>query len=130
LGLLYPAVEELDPIYIYARFLLGPDLNLSSYVVNIEEESEVYGISFSLEQLILSKLILNILFYVVYTIVVSIMDVTILLNRPLITRTLTKKSQSQKRFNERKYQYLKYKKKNHSGPDTYKNYQLSIWCQI
>jgi hypothetical protein len=37
---------------------------------------------------------------------------------------LTKKSQSQKRFNERKYQYLKYKKKNHSGPDTYKNYQF------
>ena len=42
LGLLYPAVEELDPIYIYPRFLLGPDLNLSSYVVNIEEESEVH----------------------------------------------------------------------------------------
>ena len=43
------------------------------------------------------------------------------------SRTLTKlKSQSQKRFNERKYQYLKYKKKNHSGPDTYKLSDISL----
>jgi hypothetical protein len=42
-----PAVEELDHIYIYPRFLLGPDLNLSSYVVNIEEESESVHMNYS-----------------------------------------------------------------------------------
>ena len=42
------------------------------------------------------------------------------------SRTLTKKSQSQKCFNERKYQYLKYKKKNHSGPNTYKLSNINL----
>ena len=44
--LLYPAWGETRSYnYItegYPSFLLGPNLNLSGYVVNIEEESEVY----------------------------------------------------------------------------------------
>ena len=44
--LLYPTWGETKSYkYIregYPSFLLGPNLNLSGYVVNIEEESEVY----------------------------------------------------------------------------------------
>jgi hypothetical protein len=46
LELLYPTWGETKSYkYIregYPSFLLGPNLNLSGYVVNIEEESEVY----------------------------------------------------------------------------------------